>query len=140
VLDALGNLDAVVGSPGGASIIQYVTKWVIGRYDWDLDAQAAIDLGNFGAQASATTGLERGTALVSLEPALAGRGHRVALADLNSGLHAIVARRAWVSGVEWLDATAPRTHWEGGADPRREGTAAGTSEPHRTLGYWSASP
>jgi gamma-glutamyltranspeptidase/glutathione hydrolase len=140
VLDPLGNLDAVVGSPGGASIIQYVTKWVVGRYDWGLDAQAAIDLGNFGAQASATTQLERGTALVSLEPALAARGHRVALADLNSGIHAIVARRAWVSGVMWLDALAPRTGWEGGADPRREGTAAGTSAPHRTFGYWSASP
>ena len=140
VLDPLGNLDAVVGSPGGASIIQYVTKWMIGRYDWGLDAQAAIDLGNFGAQASATTQLERGTALVSLEPALAARGHRVALADLNSGTHAIVARRAWVSGAAWLDALAPRTGWEGGADPRREGTAAGTSAPHRTFGYWSASP
>ena len=140
VLDPLGNLDAVVGSPGGASIIQYVTKWVIGRYDWGLDAQAAIDLGNFGAQASATTGLERGTALVSLQPALAGRGHRVALADLNSGLHAIVARRAWVSGVVWLDALAPRTGWEGGADPRREGAAGGTFARHGTSGYWSASP
>jgi len=140
VLDPLGNLDAVVGSPGGASIIQYVTKWVIGRYDWGLDAQAAIDLGNFGAQASATTQLEYGTALVSIEPALAARGHRVTLVDLNSGTHAIVARRAWVSGVIWLDALAPRTGWEGGADPRREGTAAGTSESHRTFGYWSAPP
>ena len=140
VLDPRGNLDAVVGSPGGASIIQYVTKWMVGHYDWGLDAQAAIDLGNFGAQASATTQLERGTALVSLEPALAGRGHRVALADLHSGTHAIVARRAWVSGAAWLDALAHRTGWEGGADPRREGTAAGTSTPHRSFGYWSASP
>ena len=100
--------------------------------------QAAIDLGNFGAQASATTQLERGTALVSLEPALAARGHRVARADLNSGTHAIVARRAWVSGVAWLDALAPRTGWEGGADTRREGATAGTAAPQRTFGYWSA--
>ena len=140
VLDPLGNLDAVVGSPGGASIIQYVTKWMIGHYDWHLDAQAAIDLGNFGAQASATTQLEHGTALAVHEPALAARGHRVALVDMNSGTHAIVARRAWVSGVAWLDALAPRTGWEGGADPRREGIAAGTSVRQQGFGFWSASP
>jgi hypothetical protein len=35
----------------------YVTKWMVGHYDWGLDAQAATDLGNFGAQASATTQL-----------------------------------------------------------------------------------
>jgi len=140
VLDALGRLDAVVGSPGGASIIQYVTKWIVGRYDWDLDAQAAIDLGNFGAQASATTQLERGTEVSALGPALAARGHRVALADLNSGTQAIVARRSWSSGVAWLDALAPRTGWEAGADPRREGSAAGTPGRPGGFGYWSAAP
>jgi len=139
VLDARSRLDAVVGSPGGASIIHYVTKWLVGRYDWHLDAQSAIDLGNFGAQASAMTQLERGSAVATLEPALAVRGHRVAVADLNSGTHAIVARRAWRSDVAWLDALAPRNGWEGGADPRREGTAAGTPAPPDRGGYWAPS-
>ena len=138
VLDDRGNLDAVVGSPGGAAIIQYVTKWIVARYDWGLDAQVAIDLGNFGAQASAVTQLERGTPIASLEPALAARGHRVALADLNSGTHAIVARPGWRTGVAWLDALAPRSGWEGAADPRREGVAAGTAAPAQGQGYWAA--
>jgi gamma-glutamyltranspeptidase/glutathione hydrolase len=138
VLDALGNLDAVVGSPGGASIIQYVTKWVVARHDWGLDAQAAIDLGNFGAQASATTELERGTALAGLESVLAARGHKVAVADMNSGTHAIVARRLWSTGPAWLDALAPRTGWEGAADPRREGTAAGRPAAAQRGGYRAA--
>jgi len=137
ILDPLGNLDAVVGSPGGASIIQYVTKWVVAHYDWRLDAQAAIDLGNFGAQASASTQLERGTPVAALEPALAERGHRIALADLNSGTHAIVANRAWRTGIAWLDALAPRTGWQGGADPRREGIAAGTRAAAMGYGYWA---
>jgi gamma-glutamyltranspeptidase/glutathione hydrolase len=140
VLDARGDLDAVVGSPGGAAIIQYVTKWIVGRYDWGLDAQAAIDLGNFGAQASAVTQLERGTAPAALEPALAALGHRVVLADFNSGIHAVVARRAWHTGSAWLDALAPRAGWEGAADPRREGVAAGTPATPTRYGYWAASP
>jgi len=82
---------------------------------------------------------ERGSAVATLEPALAVRGHRVAVADLNSGTHAIVARRAWRSDVAWLDALAPRNGWEGGADPRREGTAAGTPAPPDRGGYWAPS-
>ncbi|MCL4763537.1 MAG: gamma-glutamyltransferase, partial [Burkholderiales bacterium] len=61
VLDARGDLEAVLGSPGGSAIIAYVAKTIVGLVDWRLDVQQAIDLPNFGAQASATTELEHGT-------------------------------------------------------------------------------
>ena len=107
-----GRLRAVIGSPGGPAIIGYVVKTLIGLIDWDLDIQQAIDLPNVGAQASATTVLERGTPLVRLADGLRARGHTVLVTDLNSGLHGIVAD--------------PVGGWTGGADPRRDGAARGT--------------
>ena len=106
-----GRLEAVVGSPGGSVIIQYVTKTLLGLIDWRLDPQQAVDLPNYGALASATTLLERGTAVEALAPALRALGHRVVITDLNSGLHAIAR---------------DREGWAGGADPRREGVAQGS--------------
>ncbi|HWS74574.1 MAG TPA: gamma-glutamyltransferase [Quisquiliibacterium sp.] len=148
-----GRLAAALGSPGGSVIIHYVTKTLLGLLDWGLDIQQAIDLPNFGAQASAVTLLERGTALESLAPALRERGHRVAVVDLNSGLHGIAregfapeaAGREGVAGGAGDgasrgagDRTAPSgpnvkpmpagaaAQWTGGADPRREGVARGS--------------
>lgn len=107
-----GRLEAVVGSPGGSVIIQYVTKTLLGLIDWRLDPQQAVDLPNYGALVSATTLLERGTPIEALAPGLRARGHRVVVTDLNSGLHAI-ARDG--------------DGWAGGADPRREGAAMGSA-------------
>lgn len=104
-----GSLVAVIGSPGGGAIVNYVTKALVAMIDWELDVQQAVDLPNFGAMASAATFLERGTALEALAPALKRLGHRVLLIDLTSGLHG-VARTA-------------DGRWVGGADPRREGAA-----------------
>ncbi|WP_183966699.1 gamma-glutamyltransferase [Quisquiliibacterium transsilvanicum] len=116
------RLEAVLGSPGGSVIVQYVTKALLGLIDWKLDPQQAVDLPNFGAQASATTLLERGTSLEALAPGLRARGHRVTIVDLNSGLHAI-ARDG--------------EGWAGGADPRREGTAMGsTRREGSAMGSW----
>ena len=50
VLDASGNLRLVTGSPGGARIIPYVLKVLIGVIDWELDAQAAVELAEFRHQ------------------------------------------------------------------------------------------
>jgi gamma-glutamyltranspeptidase/glutathione hydrolase len=122
-----GEVEAIVGSPGGSAIIQYVAKTLIGLIDWQLDIQAAIDLPNFGAQTSATTTLERGTPLASLEADLTSRGHTVVIADVNSGLQGIVFNGTRPSGAPGAFARAPgRGRWAGGADPRREGTARGT--------------
>ncbi len=106
-----GALKAVYGSPGGSRIILYVTKATIALVDWKLDAQAALDLPNFGA---------RNTGDFEIEAALSGampilkmraRGHKVSAPDMTSGAHMIVRR---------TDGTL-----EGGADPRREGVARG---------------
>jgi len=127
VFDGKMRLDAIVGSPGGSAIIQYVTKTLIGLYDWNLDIQQAINHGNFGAQATPTTQLEKGSSVKDLGPALAARGHTVSVVDINSGLHGITFNGVRDDGtLSWLWAILrPRTGWAGGADPRREGTAAG---------------
>jgi gamma-glutamyltranspeptidase/glutathione hydrolase len=127
-----GEVEALVGSPGGSNIIQYVTKTLLGLIDWKLDIQQAIDLPNFGAQTTATTTLEKGTPLVRLESALATKGHTVAMADINSGLQGIVFNGTRANGQPGPLARAPgRGRWAGGADPRREGTARGNGERPR---------
>lgn len=110
VFDRAGQVQLVLGSPGGANIIHYVTKTLVGVLDWGLDVQEAINLGHFGTQASFATFLERGRPNEALTPALAKRGHLAQAIDFNSGLHAI--------------ARTPEG-WAGGADPRREGVAKG---------------
>jgi len=122
-----GEVEAIVGSPGGSNIIQYVTKTLVGIIDWKLDIQQAIDLPNFGAQTTATTTLEKGTLLAGLEAALAGRGHTIAIADINSGLQGIVFNGTRANGQPGALARAPgKGRWAGGADPRREGAARGS--------------
>ena len=127
VFDDRGRLDMVIGSPGGSAIIQYVAKAIIGVYDWNLDIQKSIDLGNFGAQTSATTNLEKGSSVAGLEAGLKARGHTVAVIDINSGLHGITFNGVRDNGYRGGLAAIlkPYSGWAGGADPRREGTAAG---------------
>lgn len=107
--DRDGSLLAVLGSPGGSAIINYVAKMLVAMLDWRLDAQSAAALPNFGSR-NGPTEIERDTVYETLVPALAGRGHAVRLANLTSGAHAIERVRGG---------------WRGGADPRREGTALG---------------
>lgn len=109
VLDENGEIELVIGSPGGSRIINYVAQTIIGVLDWRLDVQAAIDLPHVTNRNGATD-LEAGTAAEELAELLAERGHEVNIRDLNSGLHGIQVTEAGLLG---------------GADPRREGTAAG---------------
>ena len=109
VFDRDGRVRAVIGSPGGTAIINYVAKALVGLLDWGLDIQAAISLPNFGA-AYGPTFIERGTAYEDLGEALEKRGHILNFSAQTSGLHGI-------------ERTA--TGWRGGADPRREGAAKG---------------
>ncbi|MEW5862327.1 MAG: gamma-glutamyltransferase [Pseudomonadota bacterium] len=109
VFSAEGRLRAVLGSPGGPAIVNYVAQALVAMLDWGLDAQSAAALPHAGSR-NGPTELERGTAYELLGPPLAARGHEVRLADLTSGLY-IVER-------------APGG-WRGGADPRREGVARG---------------
>ncbi len=126
-----GALEAVLGSPGGSAIIPYVTKTLIGLIDWRLDIQQAINLPNFGAQTSAVTAIEQGSLLdtPALRDALAARGHTVqATPQFTSGLHGVVFNGLRPDGQPGLLARHPgQGQWAGGADPRREGVAAGNS-------------
>ena len=127
VFGTRGDVEAIIGSPGGSGIIHYVTKMLVGMIDWKLDVQQAIDLPNFGAQTSSTTTVERGTVLTGLESELKARGHTVAVADMTSGLHGIVFNGTRANGQPGALSRAPgKGRWAGGADPRREGTARGS--------------
>ena len=127
VFDGQMRLDAAVGSPGGANIIQYVAKTLIGLYDWNLDIQQSINLGNFGAATSATTSLERGSSVKDLGPALQAKGHTVSVVDINSGIQGFTFNGVRDNGNRSGLAAVlkPYSGWAGGADPRREGTAGG---------------
>lgn len=109
VLDGDNKLYAVVGSPGGSLIINYVAKTLVGLLDWKLDPQVAVDLPNFGSR-NGPTELEAGTGAEGWKAALEAKGHEVKLIDQNSGIHAIVVTP---------------TGLVGGADSRREGVAIG---------------
>ncbi len=126
VFDREHRVEAILGSPGGSHIIAYVTKTLIGLIDWRLDVQQAIDLPNFGAQAGATTTLERSTRLAHARAGLEARGHAVLVTDMNSGVHAIVFNGQRRPGEAGRLARRPGAgHWAGAADPRREGTVGG---------------
>lgn len=129
-----GNLFAVLGSPGGSRIILYVTKAIVSLIDWQLDAQEAAALTNFGSRGR---GFEIESAptpdrLRALYKAFADRlfadqsapspipiirpldmkayNHELRPARMTSGLQIIVRRSEGL---------------EGGSDPRREGVSRG---------------
>ncbi len=109
VFDNEGNLELVVGSPGGSRIVSYVAQTIIGVVDFGLDIQQAINLPKI-TNRNDYTALEKGTPIASLESALKALGHKVKVVDLNSGLHGIQFKSGKLIG---------------GADPRREGIAVG---------------
>ncbi|MFY8121317.1 MAG: gamma-glutamyltransferase [Burkholderiaceae bacterium] len=123
VLNPEGEVEIVIGSPGGAAIIQFVTKSLIGMIDWKLSPQDAIELGNFGAATTATTTLERNSAVqaTAIADGLRARGHTVAIADQNSGLHGFLFTGSRNPGL----GTGAYRGWVAGADPRREGVSRG---------------
>ena len=105
----MGKPYLATGSPGGSTIINYVAKTLIAVLDWHMDIQHAVALPNLGSRNKGVE-LEKGTALVKLEPGLRAMGHKVVETDFPSGLQGIVI------GPDGLT---------GGADPRREGVALG---------------
>jgi len=109
VLNSDRTLRFVTGSPGGSRIINYVARSVMAVLDWGMDPQAAVSRPHVVSR-NGTVDLEEGTEAALLKPALEERGDEVSVRALTSGLHSIL-----VSGGKLL----------GGADPRREGTAAG---------------
>lgn len=106
---ASGELLMSVGSPGGAYIISFVGKVLVGVLDWKLPVQAAMALPNFGSR-NGPTELESTPETLALADALRALGHEVRLMRLGSGLN----------GVQ----RTPQG-WIGGTDPRGEGAVRG---------------
>lgn len=109
VLDRDGRLVAALGSAGGARIIGDTLQALIGLLDWDLSAQAAVDLSRV-INLNGATELEEGTPIADQAAALRALGHEVQVRRHEGGLTAL--RRSGDG-------------WEGGADPRRDGVALG---------------
>lgn len=119
----MGPLRLATGSPGGGTIIQYVTKTLVAALDWGLDAQQATSLVDFGAANSPSTNVggehpaidaTNGGASDTLVQGLKALGHAVSVNAQSSGIATIA--RGQRDG---------RPVWVGGADPRREGIVLG---------------
>lgn len=109
VFDDTGRLYAVLGSPGGSAIINYVAETLVRLLDWQMAPDAALGRPHAGSR----------NGPVEVEDTAGGRelaarmilfGETPRLGAQTSGL-AVIVRRA----QEWI----------GAADPRREGAAAG---------------
>jgi gamma-glutamyltranspeptidase / glutathione hydrolase len=105
-----GDLLASVGSPGGAAIIHYTAKTIIGMYVWNMNAQQAIDLPNFVNYNGSSSVLEEDGFPDEIIEALRAMGHQINESALTSGLQAI---------------QVTKSGFYGGADPRREGVVMG---------------
>jgi gamma-glutamyltranspeptidase/glutathione hydrolase len=104
-----GRFELAVGSPGGNSIIAYVSKAIVGMLDWGLTPQQAIDLPNLIARCAIIA--EPGRTPPQWIETLTAMGHVFRRAGgETSGLHAV---RVQSDG-----------RLVGGADPRREGKVA----------------
>lgn len=114
IFDQDGDLKMVTGSPGGNSIVAYVSKTVLAVLDWGDTAQQAAARPNIiarGESVGVEVDVEGGQAIADQLKAL---GYTVQeRRGENSGLHLIVATE---DGLE------------GGADPRREGVARALTE------------
>ncbi len=109
VMDQDQQLVAVLGSPGGSRIINYVAKALIALFDWKLSPESTLALPHFGSR-NGPTELEVGQGLASVGSALESMGHQIQMNEMTSGLH-LIFRQGQV--------------WQGAADPRREGLAVG---------------
>ena len=114
-----GPLYAVLGSPGGSVIIQFVAKTIVGVLDWGMDPQQAVSMVDFGAANSPKTNVGGEHPNIDTadngnhDPLVQGLrrlGHQVDLADQSSGLSVVLRSDSGLIG---------------GADPRREGLVMG---------------
>jgi len=109
VLGGDRRLVAAVGSAGGARIIGDTLQALIGILDWQLPAQAALDLPRV-INMNGPTELEDVPSLASRADDLRALGHQVQVRRHEGGLTAILRKG---------------DGWQGGADPRRDGIAKG---------------
>jgi gamma-glutamyltranspeptidase / glutathione hydrolase len=111
-----GQVIMSAGSPGGALIIHFTAKTLIGTLNWNMNAQEAINLPNFGSLNGPSI-LEAKRFPPAVVEALKAKGHEIREIEMTSGLQAI--ERTTSSGASTYDG------FFGGADPRREGVVLG---------------
>lgn len=111
VFDEGGQLHAVLGSPGGSRIINYVAASLVGLLDKQMDLATLLDGPHFGSR-NGPTEVEDTPDGRELGERLRAFGHEPVAQPMTSGL-AVIVRDA--------------DGWQGAADPRREGVAAGLS-------------
>jgi gamma-glutamyltranspeptidase/glutathione hydrolase len=122
---SMGDFVMGTGSPGGATIIQFVVKTLVGVLDWGLDAQQATSLVDFGAGNSPTTnvGIEHpniiSTNAGADDPLISG------LRALGHTVTGTTAQSSGISTIVRISRDGDRPAWAGGADPRREGLVLG---------------
>ncbi|NHB57286.1 gamma-glutamyltransferase [Acinetobacter sp. 194] len=113
----LGDVYVATGSPGGGTIIQFVVKTLVGILDWNMDAQQATSLVNFGATNTENTNVDSSNPqlnLGDLVTELQAKDHKVNQAAQTSGVSTIM-RKAINNQAKYI----------GGVDPRREGLVLG---------------
>ncbi|HEY5913759.1 MAG TPA: gamma-glutamyltransferase [Verrucomicrobiae bacterium] len=105
-----GRLFAVLGTPGGPTIINTVLEVLVNLIDFKMNVTDAVDSPRFHHQwMPDQLEVERGFSPDTIER-LKARGHNVKIMPRQGEVAAIVAASGWL---------------EGAADPRTEGTARG---------------
>lgn len=111
VFDQNDQLVAMIGSPGGSRIINYVAQSLLVMLNHpEIPLQDVVNLPHISNRNSVTE-LEQDTAAAELSAELEARGHTIKVRDLNSGLHGL---RKEADGL-----------WHSAVDNRREGAAKG---------------
>ncbi|MBT5767219.1 MAG: gamma-glutamyltransferase, partial [Kordiimonadaceae bacterium] len=113
VFDEKNRPALIIGSPGGSSIINYVTQTMINVLDWNMDMQSAINAPHIISRNGPAL-VEKETDAEKLIEPLKALGHEVEAVTLMSGLH----------GIKLIYDDNGRRILEGGADHRREGYIA----------------
>lgn len=105
----------LLGSPGGARIIDYVAKTLLYNLDNGLSPQEAIASPHIIGMGR-NLELEQDSSAEALKPALEAQGHSVKVAPQSSGLNGI-----WIEEKKRIEGKQLR----GSSDPRREGAVGG---------------
>lgn len=113
VFDDKNRPALIIGSPGGSSIINYVTQTMINVLDWNMDMQSAISAPHIISRNGPAL-VEKETDAEKLIEPLKALGHEVEAVTLMSGLH----------GIKLIYDDNGDRILEGGADHRREGYIA----------------
>jgi len=112
IFDQKGRLMAMIGSPGGQSILSYNLKTVVAMLDFQMGVQEAIDLSHIIARGNSIR-VEAGRMDKAIIEGLKAKGYR---------LDEVQGEESGLNGVRRL----ADGRFEGGTDPRREGIVAVT--------------